>query len=106
MIINGYKWDIVKVDEHDPVLKRSDGSYTVGVTDRNTMTVYLSDKLKGAFLNKVLTHEICHCAVFSYGIEMDIRTEEIVADYISLFGREIIKKADSVLEALHGREIY
>lgn len=92
-------WHIAFVEPYSNVLNRSDGSKTVGVTDNNTKTVYLSNILQGKFLDKVLCHELVHVASFSYNCEIDIDTEEIIADFMSLYGREIIYLADDLIKS-------
>lgn len=96
-IINGIKWKIKFVNINNPILSRTDGSRTVGMTDWNTCTVYLASNLRGSFLERVLCHELCHCICFSYGIKMDIQQEEFLADWISLYGREVIDLLDDLL---------
>jgi hypothetical protein len=97
---NGKTWNIAFVEPHSRMLMRSDGSKTVGVTDNNTKTVYLSNLLRGKFLDKVLCHELVHVASFSYDCQIDIETEEIIADFMSLYGREIIYLADDLLKTI------
>ena len=74
-IINGIEWEIVFTSSYSTDLMRSDGSITVGMSDYNTKCVYLSNALKGAFLRKVLAHELVHCFCFSYDISMPIEQE-------------------------------
>ena len=95
--VNDIKWDIIFVNNINSVLRRSDGSYTYGVTDNNTKSIYLADTLEGEFLTKVLCHEMCHVFSFSYNLHIPIETEEIIADFISLYGRDIIYIVDTVL---------
>lgn len=95
--INDKTWEIVKISRHNPMLMRSDGSRTVGMTDRNTQTIYIADDLRGGFLDKVLCHELCHAFCLSYNIYMDIETEEIVADFLATYGREVFEIADRLL---------
>lgn len=95
--INDKTWEIVKISRQNPMLMRSDGSRTVGMTDRNTQTIYIADDLRGRFLDKVLCHELCHAFCLSYNIYMDIETEEIVADFLATYGREVFKIADRLL---------
>jgi hypothetical protein len=40
--INGEEWRIVIVSPRHPLLLRTDGSYTIGVCDNNTKTIYIS----------------------------------------------------------------
>lgn len=95
--INNKTWKIVKISRQNPMLMRSDESRTVGMTDRNTQTIYIADDLRGGFLDKVLCHELCHAFCLSYNIYMDIETEEIVADFLATYGREVFKIADRLL---------
>ena len=98
--INGINWYMIRVRSDSPMLMRSDGSITVGMCDRETQTIYISDALHGRFLRKVLLHEICHSAMFSYGIDMSVDQEELFCDLLSTYGNEIIAITDSVFKAL------
>ena len=98
--INGYDWNIVFCRRGSEELRRSDGSITVGVTDWNDRTVYLSDMLKGAFLRKVFIHEVCHCAVFSYGISLSLEQEEFLCDFVASYGDEIFRIVDDLFMVL------
>ena len=98
--INGINWYMIRVRSDSPMLMRSDGSITVGMCDRETQTIYISDALHGRFLRKVLLHEICHSAMFSHGIDMSVDQEELFCDLLSTYGDEIIAITDSVFKAL------
>ena len=98
--INGITWYMIRVRSDSPMLMRSDGSITVGMCDRETQTIYISDALHGRFLRKVLLHEICHSAMFSHGIDMSVDQEELFCDLLSTYGDEIIAITDSVFKAL------
>ena len=98
--INGITWYMIRVRSDSPMLMRSDGSITVGMCDRETQTIYISDALNGRFLRKVLLHEICHSAMFSYGIDMSVDQEELFCDLLATYGDEIIAITDSVFKAL------
>ena len=98
--INGITWYMIRVRSDSPMLMRSDGSITVGMCDRETQTIYVSDALHGRFLRKVLLHEICHSAMFSYGINMSVDQEELFCDLLATYGDEIIAITDSVFKAL------
>lgn len=95
--VNGIDWNLRLVPCHSPILMRSDGTYTFGVTDNNTQYVYISDRIRGSFFMRVLCHELCHCFCFSYNLSMDIQTEEIVADFLATYGREVFALADSLI---------
>lgn len=94
---NGEQWNICYIDGNSSHLRRSDGVYSLGVTDATTKTVYVNKNLKGRLLTKVVTHEIVHVAMFSYHIHIPLEQEEFIADYIATYGREIIDIADDVL---------
>lgn len=94
--INGIRWDIqnVGMSHH---LMRSDGSYTIGMTDGITHTIYLYYKLRGALKDKVLAHELVHAFMFSYDIHIDIELEEYIADWVSIYGRDLIYLLDDIM---------
>lgn len=98
--INGIQWEIVWVNSNSDNLRRSDNSITVGVTDWNNKYVYLSNKLRGGFLRKVLAHELCHCFCFSYNVYIPIEEEERLADWVSLYGTELVYLLDDLMQTL------
>ena len=73
------------------------GEYTIGACDNKTKTIYLSNKLRGPLLKKVLCHEIVHAAMFSYGVPLTYRQEEIVASVIDTYGEGIINLTNRIL---------
>lgn len=95
--INNRIWRIVFTAPSSPKLRRSDNSLTVGVTDGNDGCIYLSDALRGAFLRKVLCHELVHCFMFSYSIHISIQEEEYIADWVATYGTELITLLDNLL---------
>ena len=99
-VINGITWKLIFVHPMSHKLMRSDGSRTVGMTDRTTKMVYISDVISGAFLKKVLCHEIVHCSMCSYNVELSIEQEELIADLIATYGEEIISTANRLFERL------
>ncbi len=99
--INGIQWIISRVPSGSAFLMRSDGSETLGVTDNNLKTIFLNNKLRGYMLDKVLCHELTHVYSFENHCNFDIKTEEIVADFMSLFGRNIIYMLDDLIKILN-----
>lgn len=95
--INGVKWNIEFVPVASTFLTRSDGSQSVGVTDANTSTVYLSNRLKGAFLRRVTAHELCHCFCFSFNIHMPMEQEEFLCDFVATYGDEVFDMVDMMV---------
>lgn len=98
--INGIKWKIEFVQPWNDVLMRSDGSKTVGVTDMVESTIYLSKSLRGAFLRRVMAHELCHAFAISYNIHMPLEEEERLADWIATYGTELVYLLDDLMGTL------
>lgn len=98
--VNGQTWQIKAVRASDNRLMRSDGSITVGVTDNNDKTIYISELLSGEFLDRVICHELTHVFSFEHNLDISIETEEIIANFLSLYGRDIIYLADSIMSSL------
>lgn len=98
--VNNSDWYLRFTEPYSDMLKRSDGTYTLGVTDNNLKTIFLSDRLSGYMLDKVVCHELCHVYAFENDCNFDIQTEEIIADFMSLFGRDIIYMLDDLMKIL------
>lgn len=106
-VMNGRPWQVVFTDPYDPMLVDRTGTLTVGTTDPATSTVYLSNRLQGEFLTRVLVHELGHCAMFSFDLLGDIHrmvrpacwieAEEWVCNFIADYGMTIFEVAKSVL---------
>ena len=72
------------------------------------MTVYFSSALHGEALKRVLTHEVCHCAMMSYNLIEDIHrmvlptywveAEEWVCNLIADYGASILERANEAYE--------
>lgn len=99
-IINNSMWQVQAVNSTDVSLQKSDKTYSVGVADKNTRTIYLSDRLHGVFLRKVLMHEVCHAICMSYEIYLPIEQEEVVCDFVATYGDEVFEIVDIVLGAV------
>lgn len=99
-VINGIEWDIRFVNPNSDKLRRSDGSITHAVTDWNDRAIYVSTLPSGAFLRKIVCHELCHCFCFSFDIHMPIEQEEYLADWISRFGEDLIYLLDDLMRSV------
>ena len=98
--INGETWKIVLVSPHNPHLRRSDGSFALGVCDDSTKTIYLNETMSADMTKKVLTHEITHASMFSYDVDLCPRQEELVAILIDTYGQEIIALTNQLFKLL------
>lgn len=105
--MNGYSWRVCYVDADDPMLVDRTGRVTVATTDPGALTVYILRDLDGAFLSRVLIHELGHCAMFSFGLLDDIHrmvhprywleVEEWVCNFIADYGMTIFDTAYAIL---------
>lgn len=86
-----------------PMLRRSNGSTTIGSCDDNTKSIYLNRNLNGKMLKKVLCHELTHAAMFSYNVELSYEQEELLADLLATYGEEIIDITDNLFDRLKER---
>lgn len=100
-VCNGIVWQIQFVNAGSRLLQRDDGTLTIGMTDGNTHTIYLSNRLHGRLLDKVLAHELVHCIFFSYDIVVDNDFEEKIAQWVSIYGREVVYLLDDLMQILY-----
>ena len=98
--VEGEIWRLQFVNPGSNQLRRSDGSVTIGVSDNNVKTVFISDSISDSMTDKVLCHELVHVFSFVHNLSIPMETEEIIADFLSLYGRDIIYLADSILNSI------
>lgn len=98
--MNNQEWKLLFVKPNSTELMRSDGSITLGMTDNNVKTVFVNSRLNDYMTDKVICHELTHVFAFEFDYYMDIETEEIVADFMSLYGRNIILLLDDLIKVL------
>ena len=96
--VEGEVWRLQFVNPRSPHLRRSDGSVTIGVSDDNLKTVFISDRLNDVMTDKVICHELVHVFSFANDLVISIETEEIIADFMAQYGRSIIYLADELLQ--------
>lgn len=101
--VNGNAWTLQFVRPSSENLRRSDGSYTFGVTDNSVKTVFIMRNMSDYMTDKVLCHELVHVFSFENNCYIPIETEEIIADFMSLYGRSIIYLADEIMGNLFRR---
>ena len=92
---NGEVWRICLVSPDHPQLQRYDGSWSIGACNNYTKTIYIMEGLDDFMFKKVLSHELTHAAMFSYNVNLTLEQEELLADLIATYGREIVCKANS-----------
>lgn len=99
--INGEVWRVRFVPPNHPSLLKPDKTFAIGACDDYSKTIFLSMKLKGSTLKRVLCHEITHAAMFSYNILMSLPQEELVAELVAAFGDEIIRITNLIFSRLY-----
>lgn len=90
-------WEFLLVEPWSQELRRKDGVYTLGATIPMQHRVYINGKLPEYMMIKVITHELTHVYASAYGIKIDIGVEELLADFISTYGRDILMAADTIM---------
>lgn len=97
IMVNNSDWDLRFVEPYSNMLKRSDGTYTLGVTDNSLKCVFIADNLSDEMMDRVILHELCHVHALEYNYSIPIEIEEIVCDFLSLYGRSVVYLADDIL---------
>lgn len=112
-IMNGMLWKVRFTSPNDPILIDRTNSWTVAVTDPDTMTIYISNELSGEFLTTVTLHELSHAMMYSYNYlplihkyckkKYWIEMEELIANLIADRAAEIFHRAYAIVgdEAIH-----
>ena len=103
--VNGSAWHLSFEKPSSSNLLRSDGVATIGVTDNAFKTVFINNRMTQRMTDKVLCHELVHVYSFENGLSIPIETEEIIADFMSLYGRSIIYLADGILHDVLGKAV-
>ena len=105
--MNGLRWNVRWTNPSNPILVDRTNALTVAVTDPDTMTIYLSNGLRGSFLTTVVLHELSHAMMVSYGY-LDIihkyckkrywiEMEELIANLIADRAYEIFQRAYDIV---------
>ena len=106
--MNGYIWSVHFISPVDDRLIDRSGKMRVATTDPNTQSIYVSRGLSGDFLATVLTHELGHVAMFSYGLvdqlhrmvqpEYWVDIEEWICNFVADYGYEISDIVSDILQ--------
>ena len=105
--MNGLHWNVRWTNPTDPILIDRTLTKTVAVTDPDTMTIYLSNELRGEFLTRVVLHELSHAMMYSYHYLDEIHRyckkrywiemEELIANLIADRAYEIFQRAYDIV---------
>ena len=94
--INGELWEAMLVSPNHPKLRREDGTFSIGCCDDVAKKIYINDRLNSYYTKKVLCHELVHAAMYSYNVELDHDSEELIAEIIATYGEEIIRLTNTI----------
>lgn len=100
--INDIIWRIRFVSNYDSSLLKTDGTYALGACYNNTKTIYINSNLYGNLLRRVLSHEITHAVIFSQNIVLDYEQEELFANLITNYGKEILELTELIINKGEG----
>lgn len=95
--VNGNTWVVKFVRLADKNLRRSDGSFTLGICDNNIKTIFIANNQSDYKTEHILCHEITHAICFEYNIILPIDTEEWLCNFMADHGKEIIYILDDLL---------
>ena len=98
--VNNHTWRLQFVRPSSENLRRSDGSYTFGVTDNSVKTVFVMENMSDYMTDKVILHELSHVHALEYDYSIPIEVEEIVCDFLSLYGRSVVYMADDIMSKI------
>ena len=97
--MNGILWHIRLVPHNSPLLVDRTGNARVATTDPISRCIYVSYGLDESYFDRVLIHELGHCALFSFDLIRDIHkmvrrefwieAEEWICNFIADYGMMI-----------------
>lgn len=106
--INSVVWTVEFVQPDSILLYDRTGHHTVATTDPYLHKVYLSIALSGDFLRRVLTHELGHCVMVSYGTldyvnhmtkpEHRVEMEEYICNFLADYSPEVTAIVEHILQ--------
>lgn len=79
--INGTEWGVEIVSPFHPSLLTPEGTIALGCCDDWLKTIFVNGNQSKAHIKRTLAHEIVHAIMYSYNIDIDDYTEEILATY-------------------------
>lgn len=101
VLINGLEWKIIYTN-NSQLLRRSNGTYAIGICDRNKLTIYIKKGLSYQLYRDVLIHELTHAFVCSYNYYLTEAEEEFLCEFVSHYSNDILSNADYIMtKALH-----
>lgn len=101
--IRDQHWSAEIVPAHDPGLW-VDGTARIGATWPITCKIYVSDELNADQGYRVILHELTHAFIAATQAHSpESWTEEAVCEMVSIYGDEIIARANALTGGLYGK---
>lgn len=99
--INGIFWLVKNAKSGSYELQRDNGTITIGMTDKDNHIIFIDENLDYDLKSRVIIHELCHAYLSSYNYYIeDVKTEELMCDFISSYLYDIIDKRNYILRYL------
>lgn len=102
--INNYEYKVCIVGPNNDKLMMPDGKYHCGVTHYIENEIYIANNLPSETFINVLIHELTHAYIDSYGMSQVEWTEEIVADFVGTYLRNILETLGEIQKQLEREE--
>ena len=100
IIINKWEYEISAVKEDDKILLMDDNYYHSGITDLKDQKIYIQEGLNSQQLWYTVVHELTHAYLQAYGMLQINYNDEIVADIMGIYGKDIIETAEYVIKVM------
>lgn len=100
--IGYYDYIIKVVPKDNENLVMDDGEIHSGVTDFLTKVIYIRNDLLNDSFEYTIRHEITHAVTDSFGFLQVEWNDEILADFVAIYGKEIDKLAEELSEKING----
>lgn len=102
--INNYEYKVCIAGPNNDKLMMPDGKYHCGVTHYIEKEIWIANNLPSETFLNVLTHELTHAYVDSYGMSQVGWNEEIVADFVGTYLPNILETLGEIQKQLETEE--
>ena len=98
ILINDIIWHIEEVDEV-PYPPKNPDDIGMGRCSTVLLRIYMLKSLPAVNFRKVLMHELTHAYMYSCGFDQVELTQEVVCDFMSAYGPQIIHTVSLYMES-------
>lgn len=104
-VVNGNLWRIFEVSPHNPNLRRAEGGFALGMCDNNKKCIFINETVSNEKYRHIITHELCHCFCFEYGICIPEQYEEVLCNFVADYGKDILEIANMIIDLINILEV-